>query len=240
LRPHPFAGCNAFVRPQPQSIVSTSCFYWLRQLRHSPRLLDAESAATLVHAFVESHIDYCNAVLACALKATTDKMHRALNAAAQVVTGMKKLKRGLSRLLHTELHWLDVPERVMYKLSVTMYSCLHGQAPQYFLDFCQPVSDVALRRHLRSAGWRLLKVPHQRQSTFAWRAFSVAGPLVWNSLDYRRDPAVSRDTFCKHLKDVFVCSVLIYVQRITGFTMMRHINLRFTYLLYLLTTLLGQ
>jgi len=30
---------------------------------------------------------------------------------------------------------------------------------------------------------------------------AVAGPLVWNSLpDYLRDPAVSRDTFCKHLK----------------------------------------
>jgi len=32
-------------------------------------------------------------------------------------------------------------------------------------------------------------------------AFSVAGPSVWNSLpDYLRDPAVSRNTFCKHLK----------------------------------------
>ena len=27
----------------------------------------------------------------------------------------------------------------------------------------------------------------------------MAGPLVWNSLpDYLRDPAVNRDTFCKH------------------------------------------
>jgi len=41
-----------------------------------------------------------------------------LNAAARVVTGTKKFERGLSRLLHTKLHWLDVPERVMYKLSV--------------------------------------------------------------------------------------------------------------------------
>ena len=85
-----------------------TCFYWLRQLRRS---LDAESAATLVHAFVASRIDYCNAVLACAPKATTDKLQRVLNAAARVVTGTKKFQRGLSRLLHTELHWLDVPER---------------------------------------------------------------------------------------------------------------------------------
>ena len=44
-------------------------------------------------------------------------------------------------------------------------------------------------------------VPYQRRSTFARRAFSVAGPLVWNSLpDYLRDLAVGRDIFCRHLK----------------------------------------
>ena len=46
----------------------------LHQLRCSRRSLDAESAATLVHAFVASSIDCCNAVLACAPKATTDKL----------------------------------------------------------------------------------------------------------------------------------------------------------------------
>ena len=99
--------------------------------------------------------------------------------------------------------------------------CLHGQAPQYLLDACQPVSDIASRRHIRSAGRRLLNIPRQRRSIFARRAFSVAGSLVWNSLrDYLRDPAVSRDTFCKHLKTLlFEC--------IRVFTMMRYINLRF-------------
>jgi len=134
-------------------------------------------------------------VATCAPKATIDKLQRVLNAAARVVTGTMKFERGLSRLLHTELHWLDVPERVMYKLGVMMYSCLHGQAPQYLLDFCQPVSDVASRRHLRSADRRLLNVPHQRRSTFTRRAFSVAGPLVWNSLpDYTQETRQSAET----------------------------------------------
>jgi len=53
-------------------------------------------------------------------------------------------------------------------------------------------------------------ITHQRRSTFAQRAFSVADPLVWNSLpDYLRDPAVSRDTFCKHLK-TFLFAVYWY------------------------------
>jgi len=41
--------------------------------------------------------------------------------------------------------------------------------------------------------------------------------------------------FLQAPKDVFVCNVLIYVQRIRAFTRMRDINLRFTYLLTYLT-----
>jgi len=143
------------------------CFCWLRHLWHSWSSLDAESAATLVHAFVALCIDYCNAVLACAPKATTDKLQPVLNDAARVVTGTKKFEQGLSRLLRTELHWLDVPQRVTYKLSTMMFSCLHVQASRYLHNTCQPLSDVASRRHLRSAGRWLLNVAHQRQSAFA-------------------------------------------------------------------------
>jgi len=45
------------------SIVCSTCFYWLRQLRRVRRSLDAESVSTLVHAFVTSRVDYCNAAM---------------------------------------------------------------------------------------------------------------------------------------------------------------------------------
>ena len=183
------------------SIVSASSFYWLRQLRRSRRSLDKDSLVTLVHAFVSSRVDYCNALLAGAPKVTTDKLQRVVNAAARVVSGTRKFDRGLSQLLHTELHWLDVPERVTYKLATMVYNCVHGQAPQYLTDVCQPSSNVASRRNLRSASRRLLEVPRCRRSTFARRAFAVTGPSVWNSLpDYLREPEVGRDMFRKHLK----------------------------------------
>ena len=47
------------------------------------------------------------------------KLQRLLNAAARLLSGTKKFDRGLSQLMHVDLHWLDVPERVKYKL-VTM------------------------------------------------------------------------------------------------------------------------
>ena len=50
-------------------------------------------------------------VLAGAPRYITDKLQRVLNAAARLVTGTRKFDRGLERLLHDDLHWLDVPER---------------------------------------------------------------------------------------------------------------------------------
>ena len=107
----------------------------------------------------------------------------------------------MSRLLHTELHWLNVSERVKYKLSVMGHSCLKGQALQYLTDFCIPRTAVTSRQRLRSASRQLLDLPRYRLSSFARRAFSVTGPSVWNSLpEYLRDPAVGRDSFRKQLK----------------------------------------
>ena len=40
------------------------------------------------------------------------------------ISGTHKFDWCLSRLLHTELHWLDVSERVMYKLDVMVFKCL--------------------------------------------------------------------------------------------------------------------
>ena len=89
--------------------VFSKCFFWLRQLKRVRRSLDAESMKTLVHAFVTSRVDYGNIILVGAPKSVTNKLQRVLNAAAQIVTGTRKYDQGLSHLLHTELHWLDVP-----------------------------------------------------------------------------------------------------------------------------------
>ena len=79
-------------------------------------------------------------------KSVTDKLHRVMNAAARVVSGTKKYDRGLTDLLHSERHWLDVADRVTYyKLGVMVYKCLHGQAPDYLSELCTPVAQVAER-----------------------------------------------------------------------------------------------
>ena len=56
------------------------------------------------------------------------------------------------------LHWLRVPQRIQYKLTVLAYKVLHGGAPSYLGPFFR-VADLPGRRALRSAGFNRLVVP---------------------------------------------------------------------------------
>ena len=106
------------------------------------------------------------------------KLQRVLNAAARVVSGTHKFDRGLSRLLHTELHWLNVPERVAFKLILMVFNCLHNQALQYLVDLCQSVSSVVSRQHLSSANRGLLSC------LAIVSAVTVGGLFLWPALRY--------------------------------------------------------
>jgi len=78
-----------------------------------------------------------------------------------VVTGTRKFDRGLDQILHDELHWLDVPDRVFFKLAVLFYRCLNGRASPYLSDYCDLVaSAVTRRRRRRPANRQLLGSQH--------------------------------------------------------------------------------
>jgi len=132
-----------------------------------------------------------------------DKLHRVLNAAARVITGTRKFDCGLGQILHGELHWLDVPDWVFFKLAVTVDRCLNGRAPPYLSDYCDPDAGADTWRRLRSSNRQLLAVPRYRFNTYGCRAFSIAGPTDWHSLpDFIRDPTISADCFRRLLKTI--------------------------------------
>ena len=81
-----------------------------------------------------------------------------------------------SHLLHSELHWLDVPQRILHKLGVTVHRCLQGKAPQYLVNCCHPTSDVTSRQRLRSFSRHHLVVPRHRRSTLGRSPSPVRWP----------------------------------------------------------------
>ena len=107
--------------------VCATCFYWLRQLKQVRRSLDVESAATLVHAFVTSRRHA--STIAMSFSRSIQVYYRQAPASYECRCSRRHrhaevYDRGLTNLLHDELHWLDVPERVQYKLCATVHPFL--------------------------------------------------------------------------------------------------------------------
>ena len=61
------------------------------------------------------------------------------------------------------------------------FKALHGLAPTYLADLCQPVASVGGRQRLRSATCGDLVVS-PTVTHFGARSFAVAGPKAWNHL----------------------------------------------------------
>ena len=60
-----------------------------------------------------------------------------------------------------------------------------------------------------------LPVPRYNRSTYGRRAFSVAGPMTWNSLtDSLRDPSLSNYSFRRQLKTFLCDNSTVCIQRI--------------------------
>ena len=102
------------------------------------------------------------------------------------------------------LHWLRIEWRINYKVCLTVFKELHGQAPEYITELC--TLDRTQRRPLRSASTslsRLLVPQRAHKSAFSDRAFAVAGPLQWNHLDVDLRVLNSTEGFKTRLKTFF-------------------------------------
>jgi len=69
--------------------------------------------------------------------------------------------RGLTHLLHTELHWFNVADQVTYQLVVMVCKCLYGQASDYlsWAVYSTSITQVAERQHRHSTSCFLLVIP---------------------------------------------------------------------------------
>jgi len=184
--------------------ISRAYFYQLRQLRSIRRSVDTGTASTLVHAFVSSRLDYCNSLLAGTPKVVTDVLQKVQNAAARLLIGYSCRQHGIHQLMRDKLHWLNIQDRIKFKLCLLVNKSLHGLAPGYISELCVPVSNNEHRSRLRSAWHGDLLVPSVKLTKYGQRAFAFAGPSAWNDLPTNlKDYDISLTTFKRGLKTHF-------------------------------------
>ena len=136
----------------------------------------------LVSAFIFSRLDYCNAVLYGLRLSTIGPLQRLQNAAARVTLGLSPRDHVRSAL--KELHWLPVAHRIRYVQGRAFGVCgtwrSLSRVPEWIRS-TSPVTSNPVSQRLRSARSVDFIVLRTR-TKFGDRAFSVAGPTVWNSL----------------------------------------------------------
>jgi len=164
------------------------CFAALRQLRSIRHLVSATVFQSLVTALVLSRLDYGNGTLIGLPTHLIRRLQSVQNAAARLIFRLRRSDHITNALI--SLHWLRLPERIVFKVAVQTYRALRGDAPQYLRQFTS----------LQSSTSDDLCVPVVRlHATVGRRAFSVAGARVWNALPADVTSAPSLLTFRKRL-----------------------------------------
>ena len=118
-----------------------------------------------------------------------------LNTAAQIVTCTRKYDH-ISPVL-IRLHWLPIHYRIIFKILLLVFKALNGLSPPSISDLLNKRSTVS---SLRSCSQELLYIPRSTPKTYGVRAFSVAGPRLWNDLPLRLRFVSNINVFKKNLK----------------------------------------
>ena len=152
-------------------------YFHLRNISNIRKSLSKINTEQLVHAFVTSQLDNCNALLYGLPVSSTQKLQRVMNAAARIICMKRKFDHITPTLV--DLHWLPVKQRILYKILLLTYKAQNGLAPSYIQELITPYQPG---RALRSQQLGLLSIPRTKLKTYGGRSFAKAAPTLWNSL----------------------------------------------------------
>ena len=171
------------------------------------KCLSTTACKTIIHALVMSHLDFGNAMLLTQLR----KLQMIQNSAARMITETRR-RDHITPVLFS-LHWLPVRQRIEFKLLLLVFRAVHHLCPVYLSSLVIPYTPT---RTLRSADQHLLTIPRYHLERYGRRAFSVAGPTLWNALP----PAIRRANSVA----VFKSLLKTHFYRETFRTLFRHFN----------------
>ena len=168
--------------------LKKKCFHTLRNIRKIRFLLNLKQVIIIVNSLVVSCLDYCNGLYFGIAEKLLHQLQLLQNAAAKAVTGKYKHDHMEDDL--TNLHWLDVKKRIVFKILLLSHKSLLGLAPTYIQDMFQYTHH----------GHTLKLMVPSFNSKFGERSFSVVAPKIYNRLPTTITSAESLESFKAFLK----------------------------------------
>ena len=155
-----------------------SCFITIRKLSKVKIHLTQQQLQTLVSSLIFSKLDYCNSLYYGLPVKTINKLQRVQNCAARLVWKGKIPFNSSLDSIYNNLHWLRMRFRIIYKILLIVYKCLHEKVPS---DVSNMIKFAQSERTTK-----MMKLEETRaRSSYGDRAFSHVAPKLWNLLPTR-------------------------------------------------------
>jgi len=138
---------------QIKAVVKSS-FFQLRQLAKIKPVLPRQHFETVIHAFLTTRLDYCNALYSGVSGSSIARLQLVQNDAARLLTGTRKCEH-ISPIL-ASIHWLLVHIRINFNSLLFAFKALNGLASPYLAELLHHYTPSL---SLRSADQLLLTVP---------------------------------------------------------------------------------
>ena len=166
------------------------CYKLLRDIGRIRSILSREHVEMLVHAVIASRLDYCNSILCNMNKSNLYKLQKVQNTAARLV--LRRGKRQSATGMLRELHWLKVESRILSKLLLLIYKCVHGR--------CSRNLQVRYKMHNCRPEDYLMLATKRVNTKYGKRTFDYLAPKLWNALPLHVRTEENIDIFKKQVK----------------------------------------
>ena len=175
--------------------VCSTAYCTLKNIARVRNLLTPEATKVIVQGLVISKLDYCNILLLGVSSNQLNKLQMMQNMGCRVINNLQKFDHVSSAM--RDLHWLKIPQRIQFKVLVTIYQCVNGLAPPFVADLLNlNLNKKGLRSDTQG------KLPIQRCHLSQVRDSSIryAGPRLWNKLPQHIRNAKTLTSFKTQLK----------------------------------------
>ena len=175
----------------------------IRKIGQIRQYLDRQTTLTLVHAFVTSRLDSCNALLANLTEKDIGKLQRLQNIAARIVQRARHHEH-ITPIL-SALHWLPIDKRIKFKIILLTFKALNGTAPTYISDILHTYTPT---RTLRSQHQHLLQAPRFNTQHYWTQIFQRHGTLTMEPTPFRLTPTLISGLIQKCPKNTSVLNIM--------------------------------
>ena len=171
------------------SKMISSGYAKLRKIRTYRKHITKQETETLIHAFISSKIGNCNSILMGINRKHLRKVQKLQNAAIRTVYRLP-IRSSVSDC-YKELHWLNVEQRITFKLILFVFKAMNGKSPDGISEL------IKLKDPVRMIVRENTFFP---RTALGRRAFCYLGPRYWNVLPINIRQCTSIDKFKTLLK----------------------------------------